>query len=75
MMYVILPTCAWIAIEFLIAHMTVLQALPMLLEIVYMCWLLLFGGTVALNYYRFNQFMNDCLREFFSSASSLGVQG
>jgi hypothetical protein len=74
-LYVILPTCAWIVFEFLIAHMTVLQALPMLLEIVYMCWLLLFGGTVALNYYRFNRFMKDRLREFFRSASSLGVQG
>lgn len=74
-LWVILPICAWIVFEFLIARMSVLQALPMLLGIIYMCWLLWFGGIVALNYYRFNRFMKDCLREFFNSASSMGVQG
>ena len=36
---------------------------------------LLIYVSVAINYYRFNRFMRDRLREFFDSASSLGVQG
>jgi len=36
---------------------------------------LIIGGSITINCYRFNRFMKDRLREFFSSASSLGVQG
>jgi hypothetical protein len=39
-------------------------------------WLgLFFGGAIAINWYRFNHFMKDRLREFFNSGSGIGVQG
>ena len=74
-LWVVLPICAWIVFEFLIAQMSVLQALPFLLAIICMFWLLGFGGTVALNYYRFSRFMNDRLREFFNSTANSDLHG
>jgi hypothetical protein len=63
----------WILVLFVFAKVPLAQTWPILgLFFLLFVWL---GGNVALTYYLFNRFMKSCLREFFNSASSLGVHG
>jgi len=63
----------WILALFVFANVPLAQAWPIWgLFFLLLAWL---GGNVSLTYYLFNRFMKSCLREFFNSASTLGVQG
>lgn len=63
----------WILVLFVFAKVPLAQAWPIWgLFFFLLVWL---AGNVSLTYYLFNRFMKSCLREFFNSASSLGVQG
>jgi hypothetical protein len=51
---------------------------PLILEIlarITFIYGLFYAGIMALACYSFNRFIKNCLREFFSSTSSFGVQG
>ncbi len=62
-----------ILILFVFARVPLAQAWPILG--LFLLWLVWLSGNVALTCNHFNRFIKSCLREFFNSASSLGVQG